>query len=310
MTKIVTEFVAHRGAPVADWGRSAIRTLFAATLAFFFVVGNAAAQGASSYATKQIADGVYHFEYEGANAMFVVTEDGVIVLDPLSPRAAPVYLAEIRKITSTPIKYVVYSHAHVDHIAGGQVFKDEGALIVAHEAVPPRLRILNDPEIVWPDITFADRMNLPVKGKRVDLMHYGPIHGPGYTFLFLPDERVLSAIDVVYPRRLLFYSMPDYQPRALLAVLRELQKLDIDIVISGHGPLANKRDLFEFAGYLEDIITQVGAVYRKYRYEPPAVQLKKALEEVNLDKYKGWGRFQIYRDRNIEGVLWSFRMGF
>ena len=71
-----------------------------------------------------------------------------------------------------------------------------------------------------------------------------------------------------------------------------------------------KRDLVEFAGYLEDLITQVGTVYRKYRYEPPAVQLKKALEEVNLDRYKEWGRFQVYRDRNIEGVLWSFTMGF
>jgi hypothetical protein len=58
------------------------------------------------------------------------------------------------------------------------------------------------------------------------------------------------------------------------------------------------------------MITQVGGVYRKYRYEPPAVQLKKALEEVNLDKYKEWGRFDTYRDRNIEGVLWSFTMGF
>jgi glyoxylase-like metal-dependent hydrolase (beta-lactamase superfamily II) len=268
------------------------------------------AQGGPPFATAKIADGVYHFSYHGTNGMFVVADDGVVVVDPMSPKAAPVYIEEIRKVTSKPIKYLVYSHAHVDHIAGGKAFKDQGAEIIAHEAVQPRLAMLKDPEIVAPDITFKDRMSVPVKGKRIELMHYGPVHGPGYTFIHLPDEKVLSAIDVVYPKRLLFYYLPDYQPRTLLGALREVQKLDYDVVISGHGPLANKQDLVEFTGYLDDMITQVGGVYRKYRYEPPAVQLKKALEEVNLDKYKEWGRFDTYRDRNIEGVLWSFTMGF
>src|ERR1700729_4295286 len=67
-------------------------------------------------------DGVYIFRYQGHQAMFVVTPDGVIATDPIGERrpAAAAYIAEIRKITQAPIKDVVYSHSHYDHIAGGK----------------------------------------------------------------------------------------------------------------------------------------------------------------------------------------------
>ncbi len=72
----------------------------------------------------------------------------------------------------------------------------------------------------------------------------------------------------------------------------------------------NKAEFITFADYLDDLITQVGKVYKKYRYESPAVVVPKALKEVNLDKYKEWGRYQRYRDLNIMGVLFSFSMGY
>ena len=79
-------------------------------------------------------DGVYIFRYQGHQAMFIVTPEGVIATDPIGERrpAAAAYIAEIRKITQAPIKYVVYSHGHFDHIAGGQPFKDQGATFVSH----------------------------------------------------------------------------------------------------------------------------------------------------------------------------------
>src|ERR1700678_4419825 len=79
-------------------------------------------------------DGVYIFRYQGHQAMFVVTPDGVIATDPIGERrpAAAAYIAEIRKITQAPIKYVVYSHSHYDHIAGGKPFKALGAVFVSH----------------------------------------------------------------------------------------------------------------------------------------------------------------------------------
>lgn len=269
-----------------------------------------AAEGGSLYETKKIGDGVYHFRYEGTNAIFVVTDEGVVVLDTINPRVAPIYLKEIRRITSKPIKFLVYSHPNADHIAGGKVFKDEGALFIAPEAALDRLRMLSDPEIVWPDITFKDKMSLDLGGKKIDLLYFGPNHTEGYAVMYLPQDKIISAIDIAYYRRLAFYFLPDFHPRAWLKTLREMQKMDFNLAISGHGPLVDKSEFVRFTDYIDDLITQVGKVYEKYRYDSPADVVPKALKEVNLEKYKDWGRYQLYRDLNIMGVLFSFSMGY
>ena len=103
-------------------------------------------------------DGVYIFRYQGHQAMFIVTPEGVIATDPIGERrpAAAAYIAEIRKITQAPIKYVVYSHSHYDHIAGGKPFKDQGAVFVAQRRAKALLQKRNPPDIVIPDLLVDD----------------------------------------------------------------------------------------------------------------------------------------------------------
>src|SRR5256885_6412774 len=95
-----------------------------------------AAPAQPPYATTKVegTDNVYIFRYGGHQSMFIVTPAGVIATDPISERrpAAKAYIDEIHKITNAPIRYVIYSHSHFDHIAGGQPFKDLGAVFVAH----------------------------------------------------------------------------------------------------------------------------------------------------------------------------------
>src|SRR5215831_1037805 len=107
------------------------------------------------FATTKVdgSDNVYIFRYARHQSMFVVTPDGVIATDPIGLRrpAARAYIEEIRKITPAPIKYVVYSHSHFDHIAGGQPFKDLGAIFVAHKNAKARIAALKAPDAVMPD---------------------------------------------------------------------------------------------------------------------------------------------------------------
>ena len=105
-------------------------------------------------------DGVYVFRNVNHQSMFVVTRDGVIVTDPVAygrPNGGQQYLDEIRKITDKPIKYLIYSHHHFDHIAGGQVFKDAGARVIAHHRAKTRLEFLKDPHTVLPDEAVSDK---------------------------------------------------------------------------------------------------------------------------------------------------------
>ena len=82
-------------------------------------------------------DNVYVFRNGNHQSMFVVTKDGVIATDPVAygrPTGGQQYIDEIKKVTDKPIKYLIYSHHHFDHAAGGKAFKDAGARLRARPA--------------------------------------------------------------------------------------------------------------------------------------------------------------------------------
>ena len=118
--------------------------------------GALAQQQAPTFAATKVegTENVYIFRYQNHQAMFVVTPAGVIATDPISygrPQAAKAYLEEIQKITKAPIKYLIYSHHHYDHIAGGKPFKDAGATVIAHRRAKERLATLKGLDVVIPD---------------------------------------------------------------------------------------------------------------------------------------------------------------
>jgi glyoxylase-like metal-dependent hydrolase (beta-lactamase superfamily II) len=127
------------------------------------------------FATTKVegTDGVYIFRNGGAQSMFIVTPAGVIATDPIGygrPEGVQDYINEIKKITSQPIRYLVYSHHHFDHISGGKPFKDAGARVIAQKRAKERLDPLQNPLVVPVDETFdttktssaAPRWNSPI----------------------------------------------------------------------------------------------------------------------------------------------------
>src|SRR5258705_12915184 len=102
------------------------------------------------FATTKVegTDGVYIFRNGGAQAMFIVTPDGVIATDPIGyarPEGVQDYVNEIKKVTNQPIRYLVYSHHHFDHISGGKPFKDAGARVIGHKRAKERLEHVKNP---------------------------------------------------------------------------------------------------------------------------------------------------------------------
>jgi Metallo-beta-lactamase superfamily len=108
------------------------------------------------FATTKVdgTDNVYIFRYGGHQSMFIVTPQGVIATDPISERRpAKPYIEAIQAVTKAPIKYVIYSHSHFDHIAGGKPFKDLGALFVAQRNAKARIDALKSPDVVTWQLT-------------------------------------------------------------------------------------------------------------------------------------------------------------
>src|SRR5262245_60693505 len=113
------------------------------------MTGAALAQATTqpTFATRKVdgTDNVYIFRYQGHQSMFIVTPKGVIATDPIArfrPQAATAYLDEIKKVTNQPVKFLIYSHAHWDHIAGANPFKDAGARIIAHKNLKTHFEML------------------------------------------------------------------------------------------------------------------------------------------------------------------------
>ena len=127
-------------------------------------------------------DNVYIFRNGNHQSMFIVTKDGVIATDPIAygrPTGGQDYITEIKKVTDKPIKFLIYSHHHYDHIAGGKPFKNAGATIIAHKRAKERLAVLKDPNTPLPDQVVSDAgRTIKLGGTTLELKYFGLIPSP------------------------------------------------------------------------------------------------------------------------------------
>src|SRR5438132_13017475 len=245
------------------------RSLFAsATIALAAIIGTISgtipvqAQQAAqpTFATTKIADNVYMFRYQGHQAIFVVTPQGVIATDPISENrpAAEAYLAEIRKITQAPIRYVVYSHQDPDHIAGGKPFKDAGATFVAHRFAKVNIAQMKRADIVPVDEIVEDKRTLSLGGTDLELTYLGRNHTEDMLLMRLPRERLIFTVDWIPVEGVLFQNMPGCYLPYLEEGLKKVLALDWDRNIPAHGSrLGTKADLQNLINYLADLSAEV-----------------------------------------------------
>ncbi len=137
-----------------------------------------------------VTDGLY-------NSMFVVSDEGVIVID--APRSFADKLPDaIREVTNQPVKYFIYSHHHADHTGGSSLFGNE-VIRVGHELTAQELHRKNDPNRPVPTVTFKDKHTVKLGNQQVELSYPGLQHSPGNVFIYLPKQKVLMLVDVLYP---------------------------------------------------------------------------------------------------------------
>ncbi len=161
----------------------------------------AQAQRPAQEATKvDGTDNVYIWRNGGHQAMFIVTKDGVIATDPVAygrPQGGQQYVDAIKKITDKPIKYLIYSHVHFDHIAGGKAFKDAGARVIAHKNATARLKVLKDPHTVMPDELVGNKKVIKLGGTTLELHYLGLNHSDSTLVMRLPKEKIVFIVDTI-----------------------------------------------------------------------------------------------------------------
>jgi glyoxylase-like metal-dependent hydrolase (beta-lactamase superfamily II) len=272
----------------------------------------APAPPASPFTTIKVdgTDNIFIFRYQGYQAMFVVTPEGVIVTDPigyLRPQAVKTYLDEIRKITSAPIKYVVYSHHHFDHIAGGRPFKDLGATFIAQRRAKEHLEALQYADAVIPDEVVDDRRTLTLGGTELELSYVGRNHSDNSLVMRLPKEKLLFAVDFIPIESVNFRNMPDSWPIEWEDSLKKVLAMDWDRLIPGHpykGRLGTKEDVKNLFAFMQELSAEVKQAAEQGKCADTA------MKEVKLEKYQTWLSYGQYLAGNIERYCYWWGRGY
>ncbi|MEE9133046.1 MAG: MBL fold metallo-hydrolase [Gemmatimonadota bacterium] len=247
------------------------------------------------YGTTRIGDGVYLFRYQSHNAMFVVTGEGVIAFDPISAEAARIYREEVARVTSEPIRAIVYSHHHADHITGAAELAPD-VPIYAHARCYELLAAEPGADIPLPNRTFTDAMTLRVGGKVLNLVYLGRNHSDNSIVAFLPDQRIIFAVDFVSNDRVGYRDLPGFYFPDLWESLERLQQLDYHTAMFGHGEPGTKADVYEQINYWTDLRRAIESMIQAGLSEDEAV------DSIELPAYEDWGGYEDWFKMNARTV--------
>ena len=262
--------------------------------AFFAAASPAIAQEAKRSITR-IAGDLYRFQNNFHYSVFLVTSDGIIATDPVSPDAARWLKQELKARFDSSVKYLIYSHDHRDHIAGGEVFAPQ-ATVIAHQKARAAIIGEQRPTAV-PDITFTDRMTVTLGGKSVELIYLGLSHSDNMIVMHFPEERAVYTVDFVSVKRLPYKNFSDaYFPEWIEAV-KKVEAMDFDILVPGHGPIGTKADATEHRRYLQALHQAVVAAAREGQ------TLDEMKKSITLDEFKHLSMYDKWRELNIEGMV-------
>ncbi len=331
-----------------------MKTKYAAgLLALSAMVTGAVAQQRSFYQQTdykgqeigKLTGDVYYARMDDYVSVFMVTPDGIVLVEPIGVEFATWLKAEMTRRFNVPVKYVIYSHSHWDHASGGAVYADTARFIgqenmlkntampPANTPLPPGVRaqdkngdgkiepdeaqgqiktmfalydanhdgVLSGAEIVRgpiqfvraPDLTYTDRMNINIGGKRVEIISRPTAHADDNTLVrFVDGSNVLFASDWITVHRLPFGPISPEEIPAVKAV----EAMDFEYFVCSHGKLGRKADVSANVKYREDLRDAVA------RAIAAGQTLEQAQASVLMTDYKDWEFYDVQRPQNVAGT--------
>ena len=246
------------------------------------------------------------------NSGFVVTGEGVVVIDTQGPpELAKLLKKKIRKTTNKKIVFVINTHYHGDHAFGNQYFRE--GVILAHENTRTALierdekhksmfrkffgeESLREFFLTLPDVTFVDRMTLWVGTRKIELVYAGPrAHTGGDIFVWLPEEKVLFAGDLLYKGRLPLLN--DGETLGALNALDKIAATKAVTLVPGHGPVSTMEDAAIYRGYIEALRAEV------QKMMDSGMNREDVSAQISLPAYSSWIMYKEWLPVNAGRVF-------
>ena len=242
---------------------------------------------------EQVSEHVFRWGSDGQFGAYILTTEGIIVVDGhYCPSGTVAWLKDqLGRRYDVPVRYVVLSHDHQDHICNSGLFSDTAVAIGHRNILPHIIRERRNSAI--PEVTFDDEMTLHLGGIEVRLLYFGPSHSDNLIHVHVPQDRVLISIDAA--RNSLFPDLRDMDVHGMLENLDRLGRLeDVDIVLPGHGSQLLGQDNFartrEFLATLHDRVLDAMIEGRT---------LPEIRRGVRMDEFSDLGGLDRSLDANI-----------
>lgn len=255
---------------------------------------------AAEYSITQIKDNLYRYSSGTHHAVFVVTDEGIALTDPISHEGASWLKQELKKRFKQPVRYVIYSHSHHDHVYGGEVFDEPGVTFIAHEWARDEL-LATRANTKIPNLVFNDELTLHLGDTQIDLRYHGPNNGKGAISMNFPKHRVLHVVDWIVLGRMPYKNLPGYDVRGMINSTRDVLEMDFDLLVGGHAEMGDKDDVRDYLNFVEQLYTAVLEGMRAGK------SLETLQQEIRMDEYQHLAMYEEWLPQNIEGIYNELR---
>jgi cyclase len=265
---------------------------------------------------KKVKDGIYVYagQLNDSNVTIIQTQEGIVLIDTgQTPKDSHVVMAALKKLTSQPVRFIIHTEPHTDHILGDFIFSPP-AIVIAHEGATDSMKKAVSPEstekrmavspemreaykgfrLVTPHLEYRDKMTLNVGERTLELYYLKNVHSEADTAIWLPKERVLFTAASVTVNRFgnhrPFVSIPD-----TLSAIKMMKALNPEVVIPGHGDPGSVKALDDMEKYYNLLMERVGAMVKAGK---SLDEIKKELKIPGTENWEGKDRFP----NNIEAA--------
>ncbi|HSI44497.1 MAG TPA: MBL fold metallo-hydrolase [Methylotenera sp.] len=247
------------------------------------------------YAIEQVKGNVYRFIDDRHRSLIVVGTHNILLVDTLNKPASVWLKSALEQRFHLPVKYVVYSHNHSDHIYGAEIFKSSNTTFIAHKLAYQDI-VNTKAATVTPDITFTDKMQITLDDHEIELRYHGPNDGRGSISVLVLPEKVLFAADWIVIGRMPWQKLWSYDIQGVINSTQEVMQLDFDTFVGGHGNIGTKFEVGRYLNYMSQLYTAV------IKSTLAGMTLEEMKKTIRLDEYKDLDFYEEWLPLNIEGV--------